>query len=169
MKAEINQEWKAKFFALYWGQPVYNRIGWPGLKVNAAVGVKIDLNEQFALYDSHHNNPEAEGTKTFLQLKPLSAITDEDAINLTAVIFSNREDKHLFKPTGVTRFNGNFKVQYGWKDRAGQFVFSEQSLTVEQYQYLQQNGYALDWYCADAKRVIPVSEQIELGWIKLVK
>jgi hypothetical protein len=60
MKAEINNENKAKFFALYWGQMVLS----DGIEIGGNVG---DCEEEM-----------------FLLLKPISSISDEDAkvINL---------------------------------------------------------------------------------------
>jgi hypothetical protein len=55
MKAEINNENKAKFFALYWGQEILN----DGIETGGNVG---DCEEEM-----------------FLLLKPLSSISDEDA------------------------------------------------------------------------------------------
>jgi hypothetical protein len=64
MKAEINNENKAKFFALYWGQKVIELEGYEEL-VNP--------------YVAHLNN---DGRRTRLNaqilLKPLSSISDED-------------------------------------------------------------------------------------------
>lgn len=59
MKPEINNENKAKFFALYWGQKVVK-----------------DKSSQL-LYVSSNINLEHESW--FLTLKPLSSINDEDA------------------------------------------------------------------------------------------
>lgn len=62
MKPKINNENKAKFFALYWGQKV----------------VKDKSSQR--LYVSPNINLEHESW--FLSLKPLSSINDEDAIEL---------------------------------------------------------------------------------------
>jgi hypothetical protein len=64
MKAEINNENKAKFFALYWGQEVY---GWEDGSTTGFVSLNVNETE-------------------FLILKPLSSISDEDIIKLYKLV-----------------------------------------------------------------------------------
>ena len=64
MKAEINNENKAKFFAQYWGQKVVSHLEYPDLSTNTIDGALI---KKYSEEDY------------FLILKPLSSISDEDA------------------------------------------------------------------------------------------
>jgi hypothetical protein len=67
MKAEINNENKAKFFALYWGQEVY---GWENGVTTGFVSLNVNETE-------------------FLILKPLSSISDENKKVVTVYYNTN--------------------------------------------------------------------------------
>lgn len=79
--------------------------------------------------------------KGWLVLTPLSLISDEDAIKL------GWQSSLEFKEMSALYRNGIFKI--------------------EEYQYLLQNSYAIDWYSSALGRVIKVEEQVSLGWVKL--
>ncbi len=49
----------------------------------------------------------------------------------------------------------------------GERLSMEFSKAISIYQYLQSKGYALDYYCPIAKRIVTVEEQVEAGWITL--
>lgn len=68
---EIPQEIKAKMFALYWGQDV--------VKSGRAEDDRT-YNVQGANIEDIFSNGESVLDKSYLELKPLSQITDEDAI-----------------------------------------------------------------------------------------
>ena len=65
MKAEINKENKARFFALYWGQKVIEVVSYEDLK-----------NPYFAFLNNDGRSPKL---NTVIQLKSLSEINDEDS------------------------------------------------------------------------------------------
>jgi len=125
MKAEITNENKAKFFALYWMQDVlmckhYN-------KPITLIGNHIDY-----LYCGDYS-------EYYLQLKPLSSISDEDA----EFIDLQSED-----------FNED-----GWFDGEEMFYYWA-SIDVD---YIRSKGYALPWMG------LSVEELVEAGWIKLIE
>jgi len=64
MKAEINNENKAKFFAQYWGQRIVSHDEYPYKSTNIIEGSLIKKYSE----DTY-----------FIYLKPLSSISDEDA------------------------------------------------------------------------------------------
>jgi len=161
MKTELTTEAKARFFAQYYGQKIYNRIGWPGLLVNAPV---IGLEEQFKLYQSPENtHPDAEKTKTYLLLKPLSSITDEDAIEVSNVYKSNVRGYSTIGAAGVPReefvraglefckrLDGNY-----WNNFANIYNM------LAAFDLLRSKGYALPFMG------LSVDEMVQAGWIKL--
>lgn len=114
---------KAKFFAQYYGQNVLMIKNYPYLKI----GQETFFNDNVRKDD-------------YLELKPLSQISDEDA-------------KH---------FIGDFRLTA--KDVRKQFShpnFNFELLLAKDVDYLRSKGYALDW------NGITVEEQIEYNWIKL--
>jgi len=138
MKAEINNENKAKFFALYWRQYVLS----DGIEIGGNVG---DCEEEM-----------------FLLLNPLSQISDEDAVEVSgfdsSINWNNGLEKQIWKNTfGFTVVsNGTGLIQ-----KYGQFVIWERNLSHVQFDYLRSKGYALPWMD------LSVEEMIEAGWIKL--
>ena len=125
MKAEINNENKAKFFALYWGQKV----------------IKDDVSQ--LLYVSPNINLEHDSW--YLNLKPLSSISDEDR-NVVSTYYNTNlikiDEYGGFEPW----YDGNFKP---WR-----------SIQID---YLRSKGYALPWMG------LSVEEIVEAGWIKLTE
>lgn len=136
-KGERGEE-KEAFFGVYHGQDICY---W----TNGDVTDKVDPKH---FYD--HDN--------YLLLKPLHAITDEDAIEFFDILWA-KDETHKNKPR-------EFKIDFG-KDWA-------LAPTSERYgliptglfhgvDFLRSKGYALNF------RDISVSEQTELGWIKLIE
>jgi hypothetical protein len=130
MKAEINNENKAKFFALYYGQNVLHDYSKNG-----------DLNTYKIEY--------LDGDREYqwLGLKPLSKISDEDAIDLG---YKQCDDQLNFN-YGMSP-SGCFLDEMGDMD---EFLSSDAD-------YLRSRGYALPWMG------ISVEDQIEAGWVKLI-
>ena len=85
---------KAKFFALYWGQEVY--------KDNKT-------SEPFNVSILHHKN-------SYLELKPLSQISDEDALWYAKQVFVDEYLKSVNKETLIQKIKKtnhfNLKVSY---------------------------------------------------------
>lgn len=127
MKTENTLENKAKFFAQYWGQHV--------LYFSSDFLRKIDS----LTLDSVENDD-------YLELKPLSQISDEDASKVCDLIF-------------IT--NNNLNIQ-----QIKQIVILIESNNWNNYKifdYLRSKGYALPYMD------LSVEDLIEYGWIKLDK
>lgn len=87
--------------------------------------------------------------KFYLELKPLSQISDEEAIS--AIMISLRELKNMFKGEVIEA------IKY-YKTATG-FDHAEAD-------YLRGNGYVLD-YTTPEGETITVSEMIDFGWVKI--
>lgn len=122
---------KAKFFALYWGQNVLMSAVSDG-----TVRTKV-LGEYF----------EGELRGAFLELKPLSLISDEDAIEIAKI------ENDFTDP--IKR--GKSLIGIIERD----FVRFKPSIIIKIIDYLRSKGYALEWMDKTIK------EQISCGWIKL--
>lgn len=84
-----------------------------------------------------------------LPLKPLSSITNEDAIEVGRIVFPNLNDTQLIlvKDGIVTMFESGWNVN-GFK-------------MLQIFDYLRSKGYALPWMG------LSVEKQIQYGWVKL--
>ena len=133
MKAEINKENKSKFFALYWGQPIIEMVSYEDL-INP--------------YVAHFRN---DGVKrkleTVINLKPLSQITDDDAIEVALM-------------SGCTKENSiPFLISYG-KKSVNEWETRFNSDVID---FLRYKGYAVNWMG------LSVDEMVGSGWIKLIQ
>lgn len=132
MKTQINLDNKAKFFALYWGQNILSN----GIEIGGNVG---DCDENL-----------------FLLLKPLSSITDEDAIVIGRLHGhqdnedNNWGDDYLL---GVGK-----RVAFHFPDFRTPVCVSD---TLDMIDYLRSKGYALPW------KGLAVKYMVQDGWIKL--
>lgn len=130
MKTEITLENKEKFFTQYWGQKVITNDNL------SSIGVATYVNGTSIILE-------------YLLLKPLSSITDEDAIEVariagyTNVVYDMRKKKSLIRMV---------------KD-----AISNHILTYKIVDYLRSKGYALPWMG------LSVEEMIDAGWIKLIE
>lgn len=161
MKAEINKETKAKFFALYWGNNVVC---------------------------SHPENFE----KCYLNLKPLSQINDEDAIEVAKISLRKNQDWIPFeiikwdwcwrvivnREPSITNPSVNLemiiKIDFDVNENEIFFEWDHihsKGIGVEQrhlpnaiyvYDFLRSRGYVLPWMG------LSVDEMVEAGWIKLI-
>ena len=123
---------KAKFFALYWGQEVLKR-KCSSTNFAARIGTELPI-EKFILSRPY-----------FLELKPLSQITDEDAIEVDRLRFNfrNHAGKSIIGKNYIaTSANKNYMY----------------SIIVD---FLRSKGYALPYMG------ISVEQQIKWDWIKL--
>ena len=117
---ENTLENKAKFYALHWGQEVIkdviSGVGYP------VEGSNISLNIE----------------TSFLHLKPLSSISDEDKEHLDALLSADFDE-------------------YGyWFGMGGIHYYQPHEVD-----YLRSRGYALPWM------ELSVEKLMEYGWIKL--
>ncbi|MCZ4244965.1 hypothetical protein [Pedobacter punctiformis] len=126
---ENTLENKIKFFVLHYGQDV--AIQGEGGGSGFSYPITYHILDQ--VYDS------------YLRLKPLSSITDEDGIEV-------RKHLHL-KP--------NTKANWTLKDLVDLLKEKHGINSLHVYDYLRSKGYALPYMG------ISVEKQIEYGWIKL--
>ena len=122
---ENTLENKAKFFALYYGQKI---LIWND-KISQNL-IKLKLNILIDYID----------TTDILELKPLSSISDEDAIEVSKLCV-NGDDKRI----------ENIKVYAR--------IYALQSALINDF--LRSRGYALPWMG------LSVEKLIKYGWIKL--
>lgn len=134
---ENTLENKAKFFAQYWGQKVLHR-------QHLVNGNLIDL-----VYNKDTKD------KYWLGLKPLSSITDEDAIILMNIIYPEFDKKEiLYKKDRFIYFlskNPIYHISMECVEDNCIYVFD----------YLRSKAYAIPWMG------LSVDELIEYGWVKL--
>ena len=130
MKTENTLENKAKFFAQYWGQHV--------LYFSSDFLRKIDN----LTLNSIENDD-------FLELKPLSQISDKD-LEKCLKILGQRLDLESFRESFIEGLsNRDFYAQF-YPVRA-----------IEIGDYLRSKGYALPWMD------LSVEDLVKYGWIKL--
>lgn len=156
---------KGKLFAQYWGQKV------------------MKVSDDMPTYTIEMISREITGD-VFLLLKPLSSISDKDAVKV-AKMATYLHDKKDWKTTkiknGRVYFKDNWQVgEYAYSDffvKVNSFplqgCFQEKKgKIIEQmhfqfplhaYDYLRSKGYAIPWLN------ISVEQQIEFEWIKLIE
>ena len=133
MKAEINNENKAKFFALYWGQEFFEWKYPEHATSTCVIKPVLGFIENYTQCG-------------WLNLKPLSQITDEDAFLISKLIGVYMEDVYDWL-TGDCMH----------EDFQNPFTF------LHATDYLRFKGYAIEWMG------LSVEEMLEAGWIKLVE
>ena len=138
MKAEINNENKAKFFALYWGQNVLPVSFW---------GSANDIS-----YHIFRPQNEYDFNNSWLNLKPLSSISDEDAIEVSKIRGVRNNLSFFGKEFIGNLFNDLYISEL--------VSTAERDNTID---FLRSKGYALPWMG------LSVEKLIEAGWIKLIE
>ena len=147
MKTQNTLENKAKFFAQYWGQYV--------LYFTSDFLRKIDN----LTLDSVENDD-------YLELKPLSQISDEDVIRGIMLTYNKTYDElgkilevnHYFTFSGITSIGlgcnfKTFRSLHHWN--------GDRKIGSKECDYFRSKGYALPWMD------LSVDNLIEYGWIKL--
>ena len=164
MKTEITLKNKAKLFAQYWGQDCFF-CGRPEQKEAYMVNQFREMIQKYPVI-------------SYLQRKPLSQITDEDAIEVAEIInISNYDFIESFEDSNTTAIksivtskkdgdcyggivyiykDGTIYWDYHNKDKYGE---SEIRLLMA-YDFLRSKGYALPWMG------LSVEGMVEAGWIK---
>lgn len=141
MKLENTLENKSKFFVQYWGQKCgKNKYG--NLSVNKSNILNI----------------------THLELKPVSQISDEDAIELMRlkIVSKGVVDIETIEIENKTLDGYTFIVKYkNWDDERVGFIFNGHTNPLSFYDFLRSKGYALPWMD------LSVEDLIEYGWVKL--
>jgi len=165
MKAEITPENRAKFFAQYWGQNIFH---W-----------------KYPEYSTHENVIDKVSAATVeyancgsLLLKPLSSISDEDAIEVAKIacpeLFHTRKSGHYVDRSQIDWIS--VKHDYNYKsvdididgyvlvcDESDGSLYERNPNMVHAIDYLRSKGYALPWMGLTAQ------EMVEAGWIKLIE
>lgn len=141
---ENTLENKAKFFALYFGQRI--------MKKNIE-GLENFITEP----DGFLRSPSKE---TYLELKPLSSISDEDAIICAKLIYKydDTPSGKIASERSHTAENGKDYVIESIQDNDGVF---HSVVSFEVVDYLRSRGYALPFMG------LPVEELVNRGWVKL--
>ena len=140
MKAEINNENKAKFFALYLNQKV--------LCDNLRSNERLDKSWNWSHKDF------------WIQLKPLSSISDEDATWIAKVyggFYDTKEDLKDYKDHINLALIEDDEEAHNWWDHIGFQTM------IQVNDYLRSKGYALPWMG------LSVEDIVEAGWIKLIE
>lgn len=153
MKAEINNENKAKFYAQYWGQEVLEvphlvYVGYPPEPSHDEWGsetLRSDNIDQVV----KHNFP--------LWLKPLSQISDEEAIELAKIIGCSGNGRGRLHPLDRNMPLTELGRGIVW---SGRYVIDNFKMW-DVIDYLRSKGYALPFMG------LSVEEMIEAGWIKI--
>lgn len=128
-----NKENKAKFFAQYWGQEIMKEFD-------------DDLSETVYMSNPHANKSNI--SEYYLELKPLSKITDEDA-KYIADLFTD-EDGDVF--------TGKMIVEMVCEFTEESYLYN---LNCQAVDYLRSKGYALPYLN------LKIDNLIEYGWVKL--
>lgn len=115
MKTEITLENKAKFFAQYWGQPVFRQ---PYFLENE----QNDIVEAYCLNSA----------KGFIYLKNPSSITDEDAVDMAMLNRDLGDNKDREEIIRHSKKNIQYDTVIG-------------SLRPHHIDFLRLRGYAVDW------------------------
>ena len=160
---ENNLENKARFFAQYWGQFVF--------KTNHEAS-KYALNEVDITSINHDWLNDG-----LLELKPLSSITDEDAVGVAKIEGYNpvnkvTRDKYFInvwvEPKNSWDYNAKVCIPLngGYIEHDNNQTYEDNAttgVTPSAYDYLRSKGYSLTYMG------LSVDKQIEYGWIKLVE
>ena len=127
---------KSRFFAQYWGLIVAKETKYPKSPTINTTTVLL-INE----LSNYH-----------LELKPLSKITDEDAI-VVSKIFGMKEDfEFIGKILCTTMFDN-------WDSESETVIFNSNAKAVD---YLRSKGYALPFM------EYSVEDLVSFGWVRLV-
>lgn len=159
---ENNSQNKAKFFAQYWGQPVYSRMDFP-LGKPCTNTANAQILRDISAHDSYPYSR--------LELKSLSLITDEDAYGVGILVncWSWTERKMEFfehDELKETHIDGGklFANSIGKEFGPGlSHPFANNSTDIlAAYDFLRSKGYALPF------NTLSVDKLQEYGWLKLI-
>lgn len=134
---ENTLENKAKFFSQYWGQTfIYTGSGRPMRNLPKRFVLNYETADKLQLLLFSNNRS--------VELKSLSDITDEDAIESSKIYDAGQKlDNELHCLRGKRIIKGNAQYNSYLTD------------------YLRSKGYALPWLG------LSVEKQIEYGWVKI--
>lgn len=156
---ELNKENKARLFSQYWGQDIIhvNDFGWAGkTRIVDSLTIESDSFSKFSLI-----------------LKPISSISDEDAIGVSKYcISSNPINVLIDRPwdNGVIEITSISEHSTWTLCLSGEDMYfkcedyrkeNDSTLVLAAYDFLRSKGYAIPFMG------LSVREMIEAGWIKL--
>lgn len=151
MKAEINNENKAKFFAQYWGQSVC---------FVPFINQDVYVNEHMPWKDRMLE-------KKYLNLKPLSSISDEDAIEVAKILYPMYSAWEINKANlpSTLWVENMANDEYSFclaNDGLEAYLDGPQIMNFQTaVDFLRSRGYALPFMG------LSVEEMVGAGWIKL--
>lgn len=154
MKAEINNENKARFFDLYSGQKVIQVRTYSDLKTPYGCKLVNDFRDR--------------KLGSIALLKPLSSISDDDAIEVANIYGLNGFSIRAISQFGVKDFgskNGEITLfndlSFGGNSSSSfEADYFKKNIVFD---YLRSKGYALPWMG------LSVDQMIEAEWIKLIE
>ena len=146
-----NVEEKSKFFAMYFGQNVMGEL-------NYKVGSGITLGEEFV-------------ENSFLNLKPLSLISDDDAIELVRLkfLYDKGDVNDLISIKVAKSFDRNgfsisleaVVVHKKWNDFVERVFIGKEKTYSYFIDYLRSKGYLVPYLN------YTIEEIIEMGWVRV--
>lgn len=167
---------KKKFAALYLDQNVLRYHSWKS--------VDTVTHSDNTNHRGHKVNIDAVNENSYLELKSLQNISDEDASHIAMLLVNWQESMSKLKPENIKvrgridgdhvwdelimEFTGSFK--YTVRYRGGDFMTwinsngrceCNTSNHLQVYGYLRSKGYALPWMG------ISIKTMVEYGWVKL--
>lgn len=125
---------KVRFFAQYWGQEIQ-------------IEKRFDGDDLYMSTPLQGINQNSSVEKRYLELKPLSSISEEDAIEAAKILNTNTEYGFDLE---------DYLSDYEWNN-----IAPLEALNV--YDYLRSKGYAVPYLNYS------VEDLIKLGWIRLKK
>jgi len=138
---ENNLENKAKFFAQYWGQEVLE-------------DEEADILYKVCVIDLL--NARIGSNKCYLRLKPLSKISDEDALFGSSLL---KGSSHLSNESRIYQFKQLFESPNFWVNQTN--IPLNNMLVC--FDFLRSKSYALPYMG------LSVEEQVERGWVRLIE
>lgn len=141
---------KKLFTASYYGQNIMRYSNWADdFEANGFDG---------KFYRGCPAYPSAVCDTSFLEVKPLSSISDKDA-HIVCNILRVKQDNQIIKIMGHSRIQ-LLKNNITHNGGIGFFVNTSERM-LHAYDYLRSKDYAVVW------RGVPVRTQLKFGWIRL--
>jgi hypothetical protein len=161
MKTQNTLENKAKFFAQYFGQEIAEITkGSYTKKLGSIKVIDYDILKSVGLERMLK-------IKYSLKLKPLSKISDEDAIEVARILHGEEGDfKIVYNADSLTSVSAFGRPCYAetidifWIGDL-RYETADSIKILNAYDYLRSKGYAIPWLD------LSVKDLIEYGWIKL--
>lgn len=155
MKPELNNETKLRFYAQYYGHYpfCYGYEDWEKRNMIIVDGISLRMSEEESSDPSYYD---------YLELKPLSTISDEEAITVANTVLGLNSGHSYITEKGCTDTVIHIKisnVRYMPSER--EYGCSTDYLPQKISDFLRSKGYALPF------QGISVDEQVQAGWVRL--